>query len=568
MLHYTPHPQAVRLTTQQHLDALTAIDDADVLSYNAVSGAPAWLRRLDFDAVVLHTTMLAMRWNPWFSQWRRRLEWLGDVDALKIAFPQDEYDRAELHDEWLDELGVSVVCTVLDPTHRADLYPRLSKTAAFYEVLTGYIDETSAERFRAHPHPYDERPNDIVYRARKLPYWYGKHGQSKHLIGEAVLERAGRHGLRCDISTNAPETILGDAWLDFLATGRATIGVESGVSVLDRRGEVQERIAAMLQDDPGLSFAEVDTRMPTGWDDYRFFAVSPRHLEAVITKTAQILVAGRYSGVLEPNEHYLPVAPDFSNLDDVLERARDVRFLEAIAQRAYADVYESGRYSLSQLTHALERILGEHAATRRGPGGAAFETAKRLAAVEEEAERVLLTPVWNVARVGRTGLREMAAGLRQIARDRVIRGLLVAYLRSTEIREHVSPRTALENLLCLGVLRRATAGRFDVGSAFAVDMTLDAEGRRVVFRSRPPGSNGSERVGRAELEQLLRSAAVDFAWDHSAIARSVDVPIATSHALTIPLPAGAHPLPILNWLARRQPDRVADALAPLLAPDD
>ena len=40
--------------------------------------------------------------------------------------------------------------------------------------------------------------------------------------------------------------------------------------------------------------------MPSGWDSYAFFAISPRHLEAVITKTAQVLVEGRYSGVLEP----------------------------------------------------------------------------------------------------------------------------------------------------------------------------------------------------------------------------------------------------------------------------
>ena len=66
ILHYTPHPRAVRLTTQQHLDAVTNLPGSDVLSYNAVNGAPAWLRHLRFDAVVLHTTLLCMRWNVWF----------------------------------------------------------------------------------------------------------------------------------------------------------------------------------------------------------------------------------------------------------------------------------------------------------------------------------------------------------------------------------------------------------------------------------------------------------------------------------------------------------------------
>src|SRR3954468_5074203 len=101
LLHYTPHPSAVRLTTEQHLQALERLPDAEVISYNAVNGAPAWLRRLRFDAVVLHTTLLCMRWNPWFDHWKRRLDWIAGVDAVKIAFPQDEYDHAHVLDEWL-----------------------------------------------------------------------------------------------------------------------------------------------------------------------------------------------------------------------------------------------------------------------------------------------------------------------------------------------------------------------------------------------------------------------------------------------------------------------------------
>jgi hypothetical protein len=352
-LYLNPRPEAERLTTLQHREALAAVSNAEMLSYNAVHGAPAWVRHLRFDAVVLHTTLLTMRWNIWFPQWRRRLDWLADVDATKIAFPQDEYDGAEIHDAWLSDLGVSVVCTVLDDQHRADLYPRLSQTATFYEVLTGYIDDATAERFRHRNRPLAERPYDVVYRARHPAYWYGHHSQLKHRIGDAVLERAPAHGLACDISTRAPETIFGDAWLEFLGRGRATIGTESGVSALDRAGELKATIGELLRRDPTLSFEDVAARMPPGWDDYRFFAISPRHLEAVITRTAQILVEGRYSGVLEPERHYIPVRRDFSDLDEALERARDLSLLEEMTSRAYKDVYESGAYSSRRPTEAL-----------------------------------------------------------------------------------------------------------------------------------------------------------------------------------------------------------------------
>src|SRR5688500_15457730 len=133
IVHMTPRPRAVRLTTRHHLEAVTsAARGGEVLSYNAVHGLPSWLRRLRFDAVLLHTAFLAMRWSVMFPEWRRRSDWLAELDCPKIAFPQDEYWHAETLDSWLDDLGVSVVCTVLDGTHRRALYPKLSSSAAFH----------------------------------------------------------------------------------------------------------------------------------------------------------------------------------------------------------------------------------------------------------------------------------------------------------------------------------------------------------------------------------------------------------------------------------------------------
>jgi hypothetical protein len=567
ILHYTPHPRAVRLTTEQHLDAVTNLPGSDVLSYNAVNGAPAWLRRLRFDAVILHTTLLCMRWNPWFFQWKRRLDWLADVSALKIALPQDEYDHAHTLDDWLDDLGVSVVCTVLDDRHRAELYPRLSVKAAFPEILTGYIDEPSAERFRARIIPPPDRPHDVVYRARHLPYWYGSHGQFKHRIGEALLERAPAHGLDCDISTRGPETILGDAWLDFLGSGRATIGSESGVSVLDRYGEVRDEIRQLLQEDPSLTFEEVDAVMPSGWDDYRFFAVSPRHLEAVVTKTAQILVEGQYSGVLEPERHYIPVRRDFANLDAALERARDHALLERLADQAYEDVYLSGRFGVAQLTETMDRVLTDAGLPPRAAHPrASLALARGLASIQSDAERVVVAPVANVLRVGRVGFREMLAGLRLLLVDRAARRLLVDYLNLTEVREHVSPRQALADLLCLKLLRDARAGTFRDTVPFGVAAEIDEQTHRVVLRSTRDGG-GEPQPSSDCLEALLRTTAVDFLWDHSDVARTVSFPIVGSWTLEFELPAGPHPLPAITWLARRRPGHVLAALAPIVGSD-
>src|SRR5829696_1250703 len=181
LLHYTPRPRAVRLTTEQHLAALASIAQADVLPYNGVHGAPSWLRHLRFDAVVLHTTLLAMRWNVWFEQWKRRLEWLADVDALKVAFPQDEYNHAHVLDDWLADLGVDVVFSIYGDEQRDLLYPRLAGVARFEQALTGYVDERDVARQAAAVRPHDRRPLDLAYRAQALTPRFGRLGQLKHL---------------------------------------------------------------------------------------------------------------------------------------------------------------------------------------------------------------------------------------------------------------------------------------------------------------------------------------------------------------------------------------------------
>jgi len=416
--------------------------------------------------------------------------------------------------------------------------------------------------------PQAERRTDIVYRARHLPYWYGSHGQLKHAIGDIVAERAPAHGLSCDISTRAQETILGDAWLEFLGSARATVGAESGSSVFDRRGEVRDRVVELLQSDPDLSFDAVSARMPAGWDHYRFFAISPRHLEAVATKTAQILLEGRYSGVLEPDRHYIPLRRDFSNLDEALESAREPAVLDRIAEQAYEDIYLSGRFSFTKLTALLEDVLREHTSPRRRPGrGLAFPLVERLAAAQSDVGRVVGEPLSGVVRIGPSVYRELLAGTRLALTDADLRRLLLDYLGSPEVREHVSPRGALADLLCLGTMRRAQRPEQKGDEPFGVAVEIDEGLRRMLFRSHRPDAvvDGTPPVPSGDrLEALLSESAWQFLWDHSSIGTSASYPIAASIWFRVPLPAGPHPLRLLDWLARQRPSHVIAALAPVL----
>jgi len=402
VLYSYPTDQQLRRAVRDHLHALDGGAER-IVYHNAYAEPARRIRGLEFDGVVLHTTFLCERWSDNFAEVRRRYAWVGDLPCTKVALPQDEYDHSEVLDEWLAELGVSEVFTVFGEDVRPILYPTLHERASFRRALTGYIDEKMASRCAPRLRPVTQRKLDIVYRATKLPYWFGSHGQLKHRIAEIVGARVNAHGLRADISTRWEDTIFGAAWLDFLLAGRVVIGAESGSSVLDRRGEVRGRIRELLAAQPQLSFEDVARELPERWDSWTFFAVSPRHLEAVVTKTTQVLVEGTYSGVLEADRHYIPLRRDFSNLDEVLERLHDHRLLQETADRAYEEIYVGGSYRYGDFAAAIREALDAKPGLVRPLRRAAFPA---VAA----ANRVTAPPV-VAAQNARRRLRRTAGAL-------------------------------------------------------------------------------------------------------------------------------------------------------------
>ena len=288
------------------------------------------------------------------------------MDCVKVALPQDDYDHAEILDEWLCDWDVSVVFTVCHKKNVHKLYPIMFRYACFYEAYTGYIEPSNDLLCnRSHLTAPEARPFDIVYRATRLPYWFGSHGQLKYEIAEIVAPRAIAAGIRCDISTRPEDTIVGEEWISFLGSGRCTIGTESGSSVIDGRGEVQARIKRLLDATPNLSFPEVDHQMDPGWDDHLITAVSPRHFEAIATKTCQILVEGEYNGIFMPGRHYIALKRDFSNLDEVLEEIKDVNHTAQIAQTAYDEIFLNEKYSYKQFARDIEDAIEKAREQRR-----------------------------------------------------------------------------------------------------------------------------------------------------------------------------------------------------------
>ncbi|MGE3805304.1 MAG: hypothetical protein AB7K24_11585, partial [Gemmataceae bacterium] len=134
----------------------------------------------------------------------------------------------------------------------------------------------------------------------------------------------------------------------------------SGSNVFDPDGSLTRAVNEMLRQDPAASYESVHERLLARHEDrIRMNQMSPRIFEAIALRTALVLFEGEYSGVVEPEKHYIPLKHDFSNASEVLDRLEDVRYLEELTERAFADVIAPGRYGYGRLGQLLDRAIDE-----------------------------------------------------------------------------------------------------------------------------------------------------------------------------------------------------------------
>jgi hypothetical protein len=285
------------------------------------------LRQQRFDAIILDTTFLCWRWALPRERTIDRIladyAFVADSDAVKIALPQDEYDHSAVLDDWLAAWRVDLVYSVCY-AHRAVFYPKTAQRAEIVEGLTGFIDDADVAMLSRLERPFSERAIEVGYRARRLPPYFGRFGLLKTEIGERFLSACAGSDLKLDISLDPGDALVGDDWLHFLADCRFTLGCESGSSLLDPTGAIRAACLAYSADHPEVGFAEVEAACFPGQDMQRVYsAISPRLFEAALADTCQILVPGDYLGVLNPDEHYIPLEADFSNIEMVKEELPD-----------------------------------------------------------------------------------------------------------------------------------------------------------------------------------------------------------------------------------------------------
>jgi hypothetical protein len=323
-------------------------------------------RRADFplelyDALIIHFSVRL----PFDTLAPDFVERVSTFDGPKILMIQDEYDMPAKACAWMRRLGIRIVFTTVPPEYRAAFYPPDAVPGIeFRQCLTGYIPDALPTRAVL---PIGERSLWIAYRGRKLPIWYGSLAREKYDIGVRMRAVCRDRSIPHDIECDEAKRIYGNEWFTFLAGTRTTLGTESGSNVVDAHGDIRARAQALWRERPDLPEQEVYRSCIQPFDgSVRMNQISPKIFEAIALRTGLVLFEGAYSGVLQPDEHFIPLRKDFTNIDDVLRRVADAAHVQEMVDRAYGAIVASGRYGYDRFVAGVDAVI-EQRAGGKGP---------------------------------------------------------------------------------------------------------------------------------------------------------------------------------------------------------
>ncbi len=383
--------------------------------------------------------------------------------------------------------------------------------------------------------------------------------------------------------------------------------------MFDHDGRLRARLRKALRQKPTMTFEEAQARFLQGREvDGMMNQVSPRIFEAVALGTGLILFEGSYSGVVRPDEHYLSLKKDFSNVDDVLARAQDNRFLEAMIDRTHNHVIGSGLYTYQRFIRWVEQVLEPRVARKL----ATLHSSHHAPRDETITRSVMTTLGGELADLVESGVLERQPGVksrppRRVELVRIAQlalfdpgrvlarlsefawNLLVRLVWTAPLRRLQGVGSALVKTVCLlptllGVplvrrcLGRGLAGELSrlvilrqarlanpqtLGFQVVPQVASGSGGLSLSFISLPVGLADSAARNRLVLEQVQGAASLRaIRWDHSAIGSSIRYPLQGKLTARFPLETGGvYHFKALVELARSRPEQVRDLLLWVLA---
>jgi len=237
--------------------------------------------------------------------------------------------------------------------------------------------------------PHARRKIDVGMRSYRYPPYLGDNDRNS--IIDYFVSHSGKLGLVSDISTTKRFTPVN--WAAFLGNCKCVLATETGSFYLSPNDDLVNQVNLYAQERrSGIVISEASTLrrivryLPAAmksplisllsllkigpvkygvfedekldFDDVyeRFFkyakkcptyskAISSRNFDAIGTKTCQIAFPGRFSDILQADEHYISLNRDFSNISEVAEKLRDEKYWKTIVDSAYDLVISNHTYA-------------------------------------------------------------------------------------------------------------------------------------------------------------------------------------------------------------------------------
>ena len=345
------HPANV---VRDHVAAIRDCSVHNVVAWNPIECRTELPHVVDlYDAVIIHYSIYVLGQYYLPDRISAAIENFG---GLKIQWIQDEYRSIDAMVSRMSQLGIHVIISSLRPENIRRVYhhesiERVWKFGALSGIIPSHLEHRQVV-------PLAARQVDIIGRMRPQPWWLGHHARRKQLLAETFPAVADSQGLTHDLSSREEDRIYGDAWFDFLESGRAMLGAEGGSSLFDFDGSVERRTLQYLEKNPEATFDVVHDAVLAPHDGRIVHAaLTPRMFEAICVRTALVLLPGRYGDVLEPGVHYIPLREDYSNIEEVVSFIRDTGRLSEMTGRVHADVVGCGRFSDRRLGEDLDAVL-------------------------------------------------------------------------------------------------------------------------------------------------------------------------------------------------------------------
>ncbi len=348
-----PHSKKDAATIIDHIDAFVKYSQHSIYLLSNILNYPEQLNLNKFDVLVVHYS-LSLLGNFYLSVNAKKN--ISQFKGLKVVFIQDEYRRVNAIHEEINKLGFDVLYTCVPNSEIEKVYPdSLFTSLRKVNTLTGYIPENLTSQNTC---VLKDRPVEVGYKARKVPFWLGPLGAEKTQIADKFYDYGKFYQLKMDISYKEKDRYYGKRWINFIASCRTMLGVESGSSIFDFTGEIEKKVEKYRIYHPLVSFEKIHSLFLKNHEGKIMLnQISPRCFEAISLKTVLILYEGKYSGILKPWQHYIPLKKDFSNIKKVVSVIKSLNKLQEIADCAYQEIALNSEYSYKKFIRSFDTVI-------------------------------------------------------------------------------------------------------------------------------------------------------------------------------------------------------------------